>query len=256
VISDVSSGILKLEDDMKYLNIVVILTFVIYPNILQGQQLKPDSFKNYISYESGFNILYLDPLLANKSKIEKDSTDENAPVIIFPFKNGIMSVAFDPGLSEDPAFIVKYKKMKKDLGGETLYVSSSGFLYLVRHSNEYFQKRLKYIISDGIFKEIDQPFYLVNTPCIVSTPLQMYTEKDNSGSLVAKLPKESVVYVLLMDNSEYTCPPGLIPNNEIGDPVNNYLVSTSFGLVGWVVSTGGYLSRPGKPLGCLRFLGD
>jgi hypothetical protein len=59
-----------------------------------------------------------------------------------------------------------------------------------------------------------------------------------------------------MENAEDGCPADIIPDNKIRDPVNSYLVTTPFGLVGWVASSGGYVERPGKPLSCLRFLGD
>jgi hypothetical protein len=224
-----------------------------------GGQNIPDSFKNYISYEIGDNSVFLHPALAKKAKIVKESEKDKNDIssVTFPFASDSLSISFDPGPSGDPTFVITFKGKEEYLGGEKLYVSSSGSLYLVRKSNEYFEKKLKFRFSGGKLKEVYQPFYLVDQKCKTSTPLSMYDGKCNKGNLIARLPKGANVYILLMEKSDRTgCPSNVVPDNEINDPVNNYLVSTPFGLVGWVASSGGYVERPGKPLGCLRFFGD
>jgi hypothetical protein len=223
-----------------------------------GSQAEVESFKNYVSYKLGWNLVLLDPEIVPKAKItyKSGSKEKNISNITFPLGKQTVSISFDPGPSEDPTFIITFDKTERQLGGEKLYVSSDGFFYLVKQSNEYFKKRLKYRISVGNLKEIRQPLYLIDMKCETSTSLLMFENKCNQGNLVAKLPQNTTVHILAIDNAPNNCPPGIIPDNEIGDPINNYLVTTPFGLVGWVVSTGGYLVRPGKPLGCLRFHGD
>lgn len=243
---------------MKFFIAIIFILSFLYPFAAVGGDDVPDSFKNYIPYKLGSNLLYLHPELSEKAKIVNESSGKDSLItsIVLPFASDSLSIFYSSGPSDDPTFIIKYKDMVEYVGGEKLYISSSGFFYLVKRSNEYFKKNLKYQISDGKFKEIEQPFYLVDQECETSTSLYMYDSKCNGGNLVATLPKGTVVHILLMEKADKGCSGSVVPDNDIGDPVNNYLVSTPFGLVGWVASSGGYLTRPGKPLESLRFFGD
>jgi hypothetical protein len=227
------------------------------PYMSFGDRDVPDSFKNYVSHNLSGNFLFLAPELAEHATITYESPSKvNIIAVDFPFGKSSMTVSFDPGPSGDPAFILDLETHEEYLPGETLYISSSGFLYLVRKSNEYFEKRLKYSLSGGTLKEIRQPFYQVDLQCETSTPLFMYEEPCNKGNVIATLPQGTLVHILVMENTEHGCPSDIVPDNEMRDPVESYLVATPFGLVGWVASSGGYVERPGKPLGCLRFFGD
>ncbi len=240
-------------------NFVVLLLFmcIMYPCLSFGEQPIPDSFKQYVAYTLGWNSVFLDPELAEKADIIYESgSKETIQAIDFPLGNYSVSVSFDPGPSDDPAFVLDFGAGEEYLLGKTLYISSSGSLYLVRRLNDYFEKRLKYRLSDGTLEEIQQPFYQVDLQCETSTPLSMYERPCNDGNVIATLPQGASVHILVMKNDEKGCPADIIPDNELRDPVNSYLVSTPFGLVGWVASSGGFDDRPGKPLGCLLFLGD
>ncbi len=219
------------------------------PNSLLAKQPEPDSFKDYISFKLGSNLLFLDPELSRTAK----KTDD---MISFKFGKSIMTVSFNPGPSEDPAFDIKYNKIYETLDGQKLYISSSGSLYIVNDMNLCFERRLKYIISNDKLTEIKQPYYLVNKECEASTTLQMFEMKCNQGKLIAQLPKGSTLRILLMEDIRDSCPSIVIEGKESTDQVNNYLVTTPFGLVGWVSSSCGYYDRPGIPLGCLRLTGD
>jgi hypothetical protein len=221
-----------------------------------GDQDVPDSFKDYVSYRLEWNTLLLAPELARKAEITyAPSSTEVVTSVSFPLAGSTVTVSFDPGPSDDPAFVINFGDSEEYLGGEKLYISSSGLLYLVRKSNELFEKRLKLSLSDGTLEEVPQPFYRVDQLCETSTPLRMYDGRCSQGNLIATLPKGATVRVLLMENAK-GCPANVVPDNELQDPVNNYLVATPFGLVGWVASSGGDITRPGKPLGCLQFFGD
>ncbi len=243
---------------MRKCVILLVLLFTVCPLLSFAGQTDVDSFKKYVSYKLGSNLLLLSPEIARKAKItyESSSTGKDISSISFQLAQQKIAISFDPGPSEDPMFVINLDNTEKRLGGNKLYVSPAGFFYLVKQSNEYFEKRLKYSISDGNLKEIRQPLYLIDMQCETSTALLMYENKCNQGNLVAMLPQNTTVRILAIDNAPNSCPFDIIPDNEIHDPINTYLVSTPFGLVGWVVSTGGYLTRPGKPLGCLRFHGD
>jgi len=247
----------KTGNKMKKTVSFTVFIFILLPFVLFADQSESDSFKDYVSYEIGANLLFLDPVLAEKASVIKESTSNEYAVVSFPIagKNA-MSVKFDPGPSDDPTFVISFKGKTEFLGGEKLYISSGGFLYLQRENNEHFVKKMKYSISDGEVKEVKQPFYLVDLKCRTSAALLLYENKCNKGSLIARLPKGAAVNILAIENIENNCPSNIIKDNETGDPVNSYLVSTPFGLVGWAVSSVGSLSRPGKPIECLRFKGD
>jgi hypothetical protein len=228
-----------------------------YPFYSFASQVEVDSFKDYISYKLGSNLLLIDPEIARKAKITYESGSKEISNVSLQLGTQKVSISFSSGPSEDPTFIISLGNKEEQLGGDKLYVSSSGFLYLVKRSNEHFEKHLKYALIDGNLKEIRQPLYLVDMKCETSTSLVMYEDKCNQGNLIAQLPQNTTVHILAMDNAPIKCDTDIVPDNKIHDQINNYLVATPFGLVGWVVSTRGYLHfRPGKPLGCLRFYGD
>lgn len=244
---------------MKKIVSFIVFIFIVLPFVSFADQSESDSFKDYVSYKIGANLLFLDPVLAKKASVIKESpSNENEySLVSFPVAGkDAMSVKFDPGPSDDPTFVISFKGKTESLGGEKLYISSSGFLYLQREKNEHFVKKMKYSFSNGEFKEVKQPFCLVDLKCRTSATLLIYEDKCNKGNLIATLPKGSAVNILAIENIENSCPSNIIKDNETEDPVNSYLVSTPFGLMGWAVSSVGSLSRPGKPLGCLRFKGD
>ena len=163
----------------------------------------PDSFKGYVAYQLGWNSLFLAPELAEKAKVVYESpSEERASTIVFPLGKTSVSMSFDPGPSEDPTFVIDLGAEQEYLMGETLYVSSSGSFYLEREMNEYFEKRLKFSISNGKLEEVRQPFYRVDRQCEASTVLRMYEGPCNQGQLIATLPKGSTVDILVMNNAE------------------------------------------------------
>jgi hypothetical protein len=64
---------------------------------------------------------------------------------------------------------------------------------------------------------------------------------------VASIPKGKSVEVLIGDTKN-SC-----ANERM---IKEYLVQTSFGLLGWVSSSAGYMQEVGKPLSCLMYVGD
>jgi hypothetical protein len=222
-----------------------------------ANQDRPDSFRDYVSYKLGWNTLLLDPILANAASVKHDSAkSETIASISFTLRKIPVTVSFDPGPSDDPAFVISLGTSEEYLAGEKLYISSSGNFYLERKSNEYHEKRLKYSISRGTLVETRQPFYLIDQECEASTPVTIYTGKCNTGGKVATLPEGATVRILVVETDEEVCSSDLIADNEVEDPVDSYLVATPFGLVGWVASSAGDITRPGKPLACLQFFGD
>lgn len=237
---------------------VLIAALILFPVIALGAEDIPDSFQGYVPYALGPSSLFLAPELAEAAEMleGEDPQNGNTAAVVFPLGSDSVSISFDPGPSEDPTFVIEHAGRLDELGGEQLFVSSTGNVYLVRRSNELFEKRLKYRISDGRLEEVPQPFYLAAQDCEASATVRIYDRKCNQGNLIATLPKGASVRLLLLEGGEEICPESLAPGGEASGPLQSYLVSTPFGLVGWVASSGGHLDQPGSPLGCLRFQGD
>lgn len=130
-------------------------------------------------------------------------------------------VFYTPGLSADPAFYI-FNKSNPDsavigLGALHLYITSNNFFYIDGHTNNTFNTRQKFKISEGVVKEVAQPFYYVGLKSKTKIHLTLYSDEKMTEE-VAKLPAGSPIEVLLADKYEDF----------------KYLIKTSFGLVGWV----------------------
>lgn len=229
--------------------------------IVCASDLDVSSFKDYVLYRMDDIELYLDPGIARVAKTSNgpfsDLKGNAIPSVTFPYLGkATLVVEYSPGPSDDPTFIITYKGNTEYLGGEKLYISGNGFLYLARYSNECYPKKLKYSLLDGRIKEVAQPMYLIDQDCTTSTDLVLYEKVCNKGKAIATIPKGTSVHIIAADNEHRVCSSIKVADNDIGDQVNNYLVSTPFGLIGWVASSCGYLARPGRPLSCLRYYGD
>jgi hypothetical protein len=242
---------------MEFFKAYGCLLFICF-SIVVGSENEIASFKNYIKYKIGDNVLYLAPELSKNAKIMKDTMNpiEGSVEVKFVINKNKVHIRFSPGESDDQTFVVSYNDQKKYLEGEELYISSNGTFYLIRETNEDFKKRLKLIFQDDQLIEVAQPFYLVDLKCEASTDFRIYDKKCNSGEVIATIPKGTTVNILLVENDSVGCSDKIIKGNTNLDPVKNYLVATPFGLVGWVASSTGYLSRPGNPLSCITFHGD
>ncbi len=130
-------------------------------------------------------------------------------------------VFYTPGLSADPAFYI-FNKSNADsaiigIGALHLYITSNGNFYIDGHTNNTFNTRQKFNISDGVIKEVDQPFYYVGLKSKTKIPVTLYSDEKMTVE-VAKLPAGSPLEVLLADKYEDF----------------RYLVKTPFGLTGWI----------------------
>lgn len=214
----------------------------------------PSSFQGYVPYaiehEPGFgrgNILFLSTELSTSSEIFRTSSKQKNYNVRFPIGKSMFSIQFDEGPSSDPGFLISSPALDKPtvLRGEILYVSTTGFFYITSRTNEDFTVKRKYQLKGRNLKEITQAFYLVDMQCTTSELLVMYEKRCGKGNVIAKIPEGMNVQVLLND-PESGCKDG-----------EQYLVATSFGLVGWVSSEAGYMHfRKGKPLSCLNYIGD
>lgn len=137
-------------------------------------------------------------------------------------------VDFDPGPSEDPAFVlytenganlnalVDEKGEQFIVAGLTLIIPGNGSLYVSGHTNNMFNERRKFEVTGNRVREVPQPFYYVGLGTVTTRPVQLYSSlSKNEKDVVAQLPKGAKIAVLVNKGE-------------------HYLVKTSFGLVGWV----------------------
>jgi len=219
----------------------------------------PQSFKNYTKYTLKNDMgmaLYLAPSLSkNAKKIHIKGNNYSSPKnsIKFGLQDRFVEISFSRGDSDDFNFEFRFSDIDYEenealsIYADVLFVSANGFVYTKNTANEYFPKFQKFKLQGNTAKEIQQAFYKVNIPCKTSALTHFYSQKCKGGKRVATLAKNTPVKILLADNTN-ACP------NERNS--KEYLVETSFGLLGWVSSRGGYGQRLGNPLGCLMFNGD
>lgn len=133
-------------------------------------------------------------------------------------KNRKYHIIFDYGMSEDPNFSI-YQEIKDSLKhicslpGLVMYIPGNGNIYIEGHTNNFFNERKKFKLIKDTLIETKQPFLYVGLKTRTNDELKIYKTKEQKD-LVASLPKDAEIEVLINDN-EY------------------YLIKTSFGLVGW-----------------------
>lgn len=205
----------------------------------------PESFKEYVPHIHGHHSVFIAPELAEKARMYGDEDDSDHLDVEVPINGHSFKILFSPGPSEDPSFIIRSSFFEEDqyIPGDLVYVSAGGNFYSSTDSNEYYKKSRKFVLSENGLKEVNQAAYLVDYECETFSVATLFQFPCGMGQKVATIPKGNTVRILV-EGKEGDC------------SLPQYLVATSFGLVGWVGSEGGYLDRPGDPLSCLRYMGD
>ncbi len=211
-------------------------------------QKPPESFSDYRAFvvdNDQSMFVYLAPELAAKARAVATGWS-GLYAIRLEIGGKVYLLHYDDGESDDPTFIVESPAWGQEvyLYGEKLFVSAGGNFYLTTRNGNAYNLRQKYALTDTGLKEVQQSFYLVDMTCPTTGFTQLYQSPCGGGKKVAAVPAGSQVRVLLQD-----------PNSTCDQP--QYLVKTSFGLLGWVGSSAGHLDySEGQPLGCLRTFGD
>ncbi|CAA6821185.1 MAG: Unknown protein [uncultured Sulfurovum sp.] len=237
---------------MKKTILIVSALTMFFTTLLFGESefKKPESFKEYKQYILDDMMVFISPKLTKEMKI-KEIKDKNAyaPVktMFLTIKGEALQLSIDPGASDDFSFVFKYKGKETMIAGESVFVSQSGTIYISNRTNQDYEVKRKFQITKSGVKELKQAFLSVNMECETSALATLYSQQGGKGSIVAKIPKGKKVKVLL---NAFTA-----VESEMNDS-KDYLVQTSFGLVGWVRSSAGYMQQKGKPLGCLMYEGD
>jgi len=128
-------------------------------------------------------------------------------------------VLFSHGPSGDPHFLIyedgKFDKPVFEVYALKLYINGSGNIYSEGHTNNMFNQRRKFHLSNGVFTETEQPYYHVGLKTVTNTSIKLY-KSEQMKEVVASLPKNYSVEVLL--NKKDT---------------QLFLIKTDFGLTGW-----------------------
>ena len=238
---------------MKFLITIVFITSLIFATNI------PNSFRDYKRYTLGNDMdmeLFISKNLIKSTKIVKikgNAYKESKTSLKLTLQGRDVEITFSRGDSDDFNFEFEFDDVdynKNELlivYGDKLFLSDRGFIYVEITANEYFTKYKKFKLVGNKVKEIKQAYYKVNMKCKTSALTKFYSQKCKGGDIVATIPKNKMVTIILED-TQNSCP------NERN--IKEYLVQTSFGLVGWVSSRGGYGQRVGNPLSCLMYNGD
>lgn len=168
-----------------------------------------------------------------KSDVCYDPANEEELWLLGRYKNSSMkesvNILFSPGPSHDPAFIITDSKNNLIWGypADEMCINSAGVIYTAGHSNKMFNERCKWTFNGKAVKEVKQPFYFVGFKGKSLKSIKLYSQKTG-GEVVATVPVGYEIEVLL---SEADTP---VDEDGFSSMPMNYLVRTSFGLVGWL----------------------
>jgi hypothetical protein len=243
---------------MKRILLVHMMIFLIFGALpaFSAEEI-PVSFSGYhmTSYKAG-GKLYLSPEIVSKKTTGKDQL-AGYEIISFTIKNNTYGVVFDPGPSEDPNFIIhRFNNGWNEMGataGYRLFISASGNVYSDALINHYFNVRRKYKLTSSGFEEVKQALLLVDNDCTTSSLVKIRAGENINSEVIAILPKGNPIKIIA--SKFYFSGDDMYKEIE-SDAGYPFLVSTAFGLVGWVNVKAGYIDRPGIPVDCIRFMGD
>ncbi|CAA6808984.1 MAG: Unknown protein [uncultured Sulfurovum sp.] len=229
----------------------IILT-MLFTTLLFGESTfkKPASFKDYKQYILDDMMVFIAPNLIKSMQIKKrqdKNTQTSIKTMFLTIHGAEIQLSIDSGASDDFSFVFKHKDKETMIAGESVFISQSGGIYISNRTNQNYEVKRKFQITKNTIKELQQAFLSVNMECEISALATLYSQQGDTGSIVARISKGKKVKVLF---NAFTT------SESNTNDSKDYLVQTSFGLVGWVRSSAGYMQEKGKPLACLMYEGD
>lgn len=150
-------------------------------------------------------------------------------------------IDFEAGPSDDPTFLIRRLEsdgkmvLALEVNALKIYIPGNNAIYTEGHTNNLFNQKRKYLAANDTISEVKQPFYSVGIKGKLYQDFTLYAD-TNLKQVVAKLPANSQVEVLLAENTDFYKP--------------KLLLKTDFGLTGWVEVIGSQFdwveSEPGK----------
>lgn len=239
---------------MKTLTCVLALLSICSLKSFADESPLPDSFKDFQKIECqsdewGKGLIFI------PSQVKYQKTT-NKPNVKYPcgIQFNIANTNFETSFGSDfgPSFSITAtiagKTHETSIGADKIYISDSGNIYAESRYGHYFNQKRKYIITKKGIVEQRQPYYLIDESCKVNETLVLTSQRCAKGETIAVIPKGSTVRILLDDN--------INSSKERCDEGFNFIVRTSFGLVGWACTSIGHISYgPPPQLDCLRETG-
>ncbi|MEM7012137.1 MAG: hypothetical protein AAF585_11695 [Verrucomicrobiota bacterium] len=226
----------------------LLFGFLVLSTAFAGERGENSAFPHLKYFEIANDAIYVwyEPKSTELliEKFPKQLPDPEAYVPILETKLGdsagtICRVEFSWGPSDDPHFRL-LRKTSSDwmemgyISCDELTIPSSGSIYAWGWSNQMFAKSRKFAVKNGEVSEVEQPFYNVDMKTKTTKAVTLMS-KPGGGEKVAALGADAQVHVLI---------------NQ-GD---HYLVSTPFGLTGWVEVKEGF--QQGSSLEGIYYRGD
>ncbi len=133
-----------------------------------------------------------------------------------------LDILFTNGASDDPEYVLANKsgKVVGSVNAIEFYINEQGVVYTSGHTNNMFNKRRKFQLTQDTLTEVKQAFYYVGLKSKTTAPITLYKSKTGN-EVVANVPQDYQIEVLLCEYS-----------NEYLERF--FLVRTEFGLVGWL----------------------
>jgi len=126
-------------------------------------------------------------------------------------------IDFDPGASNDPTFAIIPEEGETVIGtidADHLVIPGNGFIYSLSRTNKHFLERRKFFIQDNKVIESKQPYLYVGLDTKAKIDFALHSS-ITGGEVIASIRKGDKIFVLLNEG-------------------NNYLVRSTFGLLGWI----------------------
>ncbi len=220
---------------------IILLTLICFLPFKSALALPWTNLKTISLAKDGSIALQIDPKLIEKILLDpaKNTKEEvlyfsesSHPLVICRLSENDPTryqIEFDSGQSDDPTFWIKRLDPGNvmtevlSIGALKLYVPGNNAVYTEGHTNNLFNQKCKYQASKGVITEVKQPFYHVGMKGKLYKEFTLYSD-TTLKQVVGKLPTNSLVEVLLAENTDYYLP--------------KLLLKSDFGLVGWVEVTG------------------
>lgn len=149
------------------------------------------------------------------AEIKINSYDENSYLLLY-----------SPGPSADPTFMITEKKDPSKVYcsfmATEIYIPGNGNIYTEGHTNSFFNIKRKYKFNERKTYEIKQQYYYCGMKTVTLKPVKLYKSSEMK-TISAYLPVNYNVTVILMHGDDV---------DKAGDV--RFLLSTDFGLTGWV----------------------
>lgn len=230
---------------MKQFSPAILLTMLVLPAWIAAapEASMVDSFPGLALFEPSRAKIYHSST-GSKRLVDPDApiTREEPEPVLETMLSGDQRcrIGFSWGPSEDPHYSIELQNKAGEwtwagtISGETIVVPGNGFIYSQGRTNEMFDCRRKFRLTNNALEEVPQPFYRVDLKTVVKSEIELRSEPQG-GEITARLGKGANIHVLINKDQDY-------------------LISTPLGLTGWFHLE--EVIEPSSPIEGLYYAGD